>query len=64
MHRAKTLTGVAPGLIGRLIGRFHDHLAHSRARQSLSALDDHMLRDLGIARSEIDAVIRSGRRPG
>jgi uncharacterized protein YjiS (DUF1127 family) len=62
MYRAKILTGVAPGLLGRLTGRFRDHFAHSRTRESLSALDDHMLRDLGIQRSEIDDVIKGGRR--
>jgi uncharacterized protein YjiS (DUF1127 family) len=63
MHRAKTFDGVMPGIVLRLIRRIHTHVAHSRARESFAALDDHLLRDLGISRAEIDYVIRRNRRP-
>jgi uncharacterized protein YjiS (DUF1127 family) len=49
--------------LGRLAGRIHDHFVHARVRRSLSALDDHMLRDLGISRGEIDFVIQGRGRP-
>lgn len=63
MQRTKTHHRRAPGLLGRLAGRIHDHFALARARRSLSALDDHMLRDLGISRGEIDFVIQGRGRP-
>jgi uncharacterized protein YjiS (DUF1127 family) len=34
-----------------------------RAREALTALDDRVLRDMGISRIEIDYVVRHGRRP-
>jgi uncharacterized protein YjiS (DUF1127 family) len=63
MRRFKTFDNIAPGLVLRLAKRFNTHVSVVRARRSLGALDDHLLRDLGIARAEIDHVIRSGRRP-
>lgn len=63
MRRFKTFDNIAPGLVVRLAKRFNTHLSRVSARRGLGALDDHLLRDLGISRAEIDQVIRSGRRP-
>ena len=64
MQRTKTVNGQTPGLFGKLAGRVHSYFAYERAKRSLNALDDHLLRDLGISRGEIDFVIRRpGRRP-
>jgi uncharacterized protein YjiS (DUF1127 family) len=62
MQRTKTVNGHPPGLLGRLAGRFHSYFAYAQAKRSLSALDDHLLRDLGISRGEIDFVVRSPER--
>jgi len=35
--------------------------ARRRARHELAMLDDRMLRDMGISRTEIDYVVRHGR---
>ena len=63
MHRAKTIDGVMPGIVLRLTKRIHNHMAHARARESLAGLDDHLLRDLGMSRAEMDYVISGDRRP-
>ena len=34
------------------------------AIEHLSAMDDHMLRDIGIPRDEIETAVRTGRRAG
>ena len=62
MHRAKTVEGVTDGLVARLSKRICTHMTQSKARRSLGALDDHILRDLGLSRADIDYVIRRGRR--
>jgi uncharacterized protein YjiS (DUF1127 family) len=63
MHRAKTIDGVMPDIVLGLTRRIHGHVAHARARKSLAALDDHLLRDLGISRADIDYAIKDDRRP-
>lgn len=37
---------------------FSRRLAYARARNELLALDDHLLRDIGITRDQIDEVAR------
>ena len=61
MHRAKTVDGVTAGLVARLAKRICMHMAQWKASRSLAALDDHLLRDLGLSRADIDYVIRRGR---
>jgi uncharacterized protein YjiS (DUF1127 family) len=44
----------SPGLFGRI----RQHYAQFIARQRLHALDDRMLKDIGITRSDIDRFTR------
>lgn len=46
------------GRIAAFWRRQWDEWADSRAARELSRLDDHMLRDIGIARSQIDYAAR------
>ena len=57
---ADTLPGA--GLITDLFARFRNAQRLRRARAELHRLSDHDLADLGIARSEIDRVVATGRR--
>lgn len=50
------------GLFTDLIARVRKARRLSRARAELHRLSDHDLADLGIARSEIDRVVETGRR--
>lgn len=63
MRKTKTFDSVTGGVVLRLTRRIQANLAQARARKSLRALDDHLLRDIGVSRSEIDYVISGGRRP-
>jgi uncharacterized protein YjiS (DUF1127 family) len=51
----------ARGLFGTVIAGLRRRHEARLARLRLTRLDDHMLRDLGIERSGIDALIRGGR---
>lgn len=52
---AKTFAG---GLFGRYIfGPLADWRARQRAMNELMALDDHMLKDIGIARCQIPGIV-------
>jgi len=55
----RLLVSAAAGL-GRRLGRAHQR---AKARRELEGLDDHMLRDLGITRDDIDNVVRNGKAP-
>ena len=48
-------------LIGRVWQRLRKEIAARRAMQSLASLDDRMLRDIGIERSQICHASRHGR---
>jgi uncharacterized protein YjiS (DUF1127 family) len=43
------------------ISRMHEYDRRRRAEQDLRGISDHVLRDLGIGRSEILSSIRKGR---
>jgi uncharacterized protein YjiS (DUF1127 family) len=43
----------APGMLGR----FKAYLARSRAERQLHQLDDRMLSDIGVRRSEIEKMV-------
>jgi uncharacterized protein YjiS (DUF1127 family) len=49
------------GLVGRTIAKIVGELRAWRATQSLSSLDERMLRDIGINRDQIWYVTRHGR---
>lgn len=49
------LAGSVAGLVGRLLSREHTHTEIARLR----ALDDRMLADMGIERTEIGARLRA-----
>ena len=46
-------TNLAPGIIGRV----KSYLARSRAERQLHQLDDRMLADIGVRRSEIEKMV-------
>ena len=46
-------TEFAPGVMGR----FKAYLARSRAERQLHQLDDRMLSDIGVRRSEIEKMV-------
>jgi uncharacterized protein YjiS (DUF1127 family) len=51
-------------LLGTLAGlklRFARMRARNRARAELHAMNDHELADIGVARTEIDRVVETGR---
>ena len=61
---ARTRTAPQPslaGMIGDLFRRARRRNDLRHARNQLRALDDHLLRDMGIERSQIDEVFRAGR---
>ncbi|WP_188852399.1 DUF1127 domain-containing protein [Aureimonas glaciei] len=64
-------TGTATAWIGRiyaspgnLLSRFCRGLRARQAVRELAALDDHMLRDIGLLRTDIEHVVQTGRFPG
>jgi hypothetical protein len=50
-----------PSLIGSLLARARRRHADRLAHQRLHALDDHLLRDMGLERASIDRALREGR---
>jgi uncharacterized protein YjiS (DUF1127 family) len=46
---------------GKLWRRFNKQLEYLRKRRELMALDDRMLKDIGISRMEIDYAVYHGR---
>jgi uncharacterized protein YjiS (DUF1127 family) len=44
--------------VSRVVGRVSGYLASVRAERQLQSLDDRMLHDIGIARSDIQRLVR------
>lgn len=65
LNRAERLRAEAVGRmlgslftsIGGALGRFRETLARARRANELAALDDHMLSDIGMQRSDIPAFV-------
>jgi uncharacterized protein YjiS (DUF1127 family) len=62
-HTQSQVTGQSPRLGGDVIGVLHGlfstpfiWLERAQARRRLADLDDHMLRDIGLSRSEAEDV--------
>jgi uncharacterized protein YjiS (DUF1127 family) len=51
-----------PALLDGLLARARRRHAERLARHRLHALDDHLLRDIGLDRASIDRALREGRR--
>jgi uncharacterized protein YjiS (DUF1127 family) len=58
---ASDTAGQSRGLLGRTFAKIMSELRAWRATQSLSSLDERMLRDIGINRDQIWYVTRHGR---
>ena len=48
--------------LGRTIGNAMEEWIVKRAIAELQGLDDHVLRDIGLTRSEIESCVRYGQR--
>jgi uncharacterized protein YjiS (DUF1127 family) len=48
----------ARGMVVRLVDRLLDWQDRERQRRHLSSLDDHVLADVGLSHSDVDAEIR------
>jgi len=46
-----------PELAGRIVRGVVDYTARSRAEQQLEALDERLLRDIGISRADIHRTV-------
>jgi uncharacterized protein YjiS (DUF1127 family) len=46
-----------PGLVRRLLGRLHRAVRISTMRSELQQIPDHLLKDIGVSRSEIDSIV-------
>jgi uncharacterized protein YjiS (DUF1127 family) len=60
---AEQVTGATPmaTLVGRLTGAIARAYRARRDTRQLMALSDHMLRDMGLGRSEVGHAVRFGR---
>jgi uncharacterized protein YjiS (DUF1127 family) len=60
-HRQVSSAGgilrVLPGYLGRIAGGVRGYLTRSRAEAQLEALDDRLLLDIGLKRSEIHQLV-------
>jgi uncharacterized protein YjiS (DUF1127 family) len=54
---APTVATTPPGAIRRLVAAVHRAFDKSRRRRALQAMPDYLLKDIGISRCDIDAVV-------
>ena len=60
MRAAQTSTSPAAtifGVAGRLVNRIREARARRHVVQSLASFDDHMLRDIGLTRFDLDSAL-------
>lgn len=46
-----------PGFLGRIGGVVADYMSRSRVERQLAELDDRLLSDIGVSRSDIHAMV-------
>lgn len=54
---AISTAGLLSGLLGRIVRAARSYLTKSRAQAQLEALDDRLLLDIGLKRSEIHHMV-------
>jgi uncharacterized protein YjiS (DUF1127 family) len=55
------LAGVVTWTVGRIAAAIANELRIRRDMRQLMAMDDHMLKDIGLTRADIGAAVRYGR---
>jgi uncharacterized protein YjiS (DUF1127 family) len=45
------------GLLTGLLFKLQDYVEYRRQRRALMMLDDHMLKDIGLSRAEVDRIV-------
>lgn len=56
-HRTNANPHFVPGFLGRVSDRVTSYVSRSRAERQLEALDDRLLADIGISRSQIHRMV-------
>lgn len=57
-HTAPRRAEFHSDVVSRMVGRVSGYLSRVRAERQLEALDDRMLHDIGVARSDISRLVR------
>jgi len=57
----KGLAGVVTGVVARIVAAIAEELRIRRDMRELGAMDDGMLKDIGLARADIGSAVRYGR---
>lgn len=56
-NRETSRTGMLPDFLTRVSSRVANYVSRSRAERQLQALDDRLLADIGMRRSEIHRMV-------
>ncbi len=57
-YRGRLGALIQPGLFGRLLSSLLDWQARAGERHRLAALDDYMLKDIGLTRADVEHEVR------
>jgi len=60
-HRAIDIDGLAVGPLQRFATFLSQRRQRAAEHRSLQSLDDHMLKDIGLSRCDVEREIRGGR---
>ena len=60
--RDTTTLRVLPDFLGRVAGSVHGYISRARAERQLESLDDRLLADIGLRRSEIHKMVWGSNR--